>query len=437
MKISASLSISFVLLLALAAEAALPTVIIDFDDNPFLESNINRFGGPSILDSDHGVALNIESIQFVNNNITGFTFPLAGPEFFPHNIGFDRYLSHGNYRDFAPTNKRAYSLRVNPHFLFGESGDLFDLVSIDVANFNRSTGTNFQYLPATVQLNTSSIPSPYERGTAVDNWVSINSPGKQINTPQQINYETILLADSTEPGFPVDKFTGIRSAFLGLDDVRAIDNIAVRWSRENFNAPTTFEVVEQELSEGLVVDGSAIYHRPDAIELSGNNGPVTVTTTERRVFRWNEDTKLTSNFPLRIGGEWESRMIATDGGLVELEQLWTFKRLSGGSIGSGISRTGIKSVLGQQSEKAFNTLSTQFYELGSIVPGAEYELITTFNVTVDPRGGYAAAFFDKGWEVRIAGVRVPEPASFLLTLSALIPLATLRMRSQKTVEYFT
>lgn len=119
--------------------------------------------------------------------------------------------------------------------------------------------------------------------------------------------------------------------------------------------------------------------------------------------------------------------VVENGGQIHLDTQHTFKRVGGGLSGSGGSERTIRSIAGQSEAASVLEMRQQFLqsqdEFGTVLvhAGADYEVTTTLTLTVDPRGGHAAAFFDRGgWEVRIAGNLVPEPSE--LTLIAVVGL---------------
>ena len=381
----------------------------------------SQFGGSGVSDGSNGIDVFVEAVNFTAGGVVGevVQFPERLPQPFPNNSG--AYLAHGSpfLTSFVPDGTKGFYLRAGSH---GSFGDLFDFVSMDISNFIRTPSLVFEYRPATVQLSTSSAPAPYTRGAPANGWIGVSTPGNLTDVPGEIQFETVDLVDSTDPTFPADQFRGMRSAFIGLDDVRGIDNVKVRWSRENFNAPTTVNILERELSgPGIMAQGTAVFHRPSA-EASGSDGPVVVTSTERRVFSWDEDTQASSGFPLRVAGELAFHHVVENGGFIDVQWSHSIQRIGGGFTASGGGGVSVSTDPGHRIDDTYSTLTTQFRQLptGFITPGAEYELITTLTVTADPRGGYAAIFFDRGWEVRIAGIYVPEPATLLLAVTLLL-----------------
>ena len=234
----------------------------------------------------------MEAVNFTNNGVVGFhpqfleMFPQLAPD------RSTRYAPHGTplLPTFIPTGTKG--VYVTSEFDLLLQRDLFDLVSVDVSNFQWAPGGSVRFVhgPSTLQLIADAVPVPYTRGTPSNGWTSISSPGNLPTDPGGIKFETVQLADSTDPSFPAERFRGIRSAFIGFDNVRGIDNVKLRWSRENFNVPATVRILEQESSgPGIVSEGTAVFHRLPPIELSGSDQPVTITSTERRVFSWEED----------------------------------------------------------------------------------------------------------------------------------------------------
>jgi hypothetical protein len=417
--------VAWFLMLSAPSSAATLDGLADFEVlEPFAPDPI--YGGSILAQLATGVETYVEAVNFTGTGVVGeiVAFPDRFPQPFPDNSG--HYLAHGrpSILDYTPVGNKGLFLRVGDLAGYlGTPSDLFDLVSIDVANFARSAANTREYRPATVQLTTAAAPVPYIRGAAQNGWLSVSSPGSLVDEPGKIKFETIHLADSTEPGFPGYQFRGIRSASIGLDNVRGIDNIKTRWSRENFNAPTSVQVFEQELSgPGLVADGLAVYHRPPFIETSGNEAPVVVTSTERRVFRWSNDTLATSGYRLRVAGELEYSWVVEGGGFVKVEPTYTLRRLDGVGMGGG-SEGGVTASSIERREGSITALPTQFIQFdGTLVSHGLYEVVSTLTITADPRGGYAAVSFDRGlgWEVRIAGTSlIPEPATWLSVALAL------------------
>lgn len=402
------------------ATAELPTLVADFEASlPVFGTHDTMFGGAAIVQLDHGVGIQLEQVKFTSGGVTSESIP-ANPGF-PTSLSIpgNQFVAHGSptIASYVPTDTRGLYLQLGVGGRFSRIGDLFDLVSIDGTSYVRSGSTTRDYGATRLQFNTQANPLPYTRRTATGGWILAGSAGTIVDEPPALKFETIPLADSPIPVFPAEQFRGMRSAFIGYDEVRALDNIRVRWSRENFAAPATVEIVEQELSgDGLVVDGTAVYHRP-SIETFGDDGPITLVSTERRVFRWSDDTLLGDEFPLRVAGELEFDYVVENGGQIQIDMQHTFKRLGGGLSGSGGSGRTIRSIAGRSETGTVLEMTQQFLqtqdEFGAVrvTPGADYEVTTTLTLTVDPRGGHAAAFFDRGgWEVRIAGELVPEPA---------------------------
>src|SRR4051812_14844355 len=271
-----------VLLVALArpSSAAPIEAVVGFESLPprLFTVDPRRFGGSFILATDNGIGLTVEAVDFTAAGIAG-DFPDGFPESYPDGSG--KYLAHGrqSLMPFTPVGKKGYSLRLGDDRNPRRSGDLFDLVSMDITNFVRPSSTSLEYHPATVQLNAQSTPAAYTRGTEANGWESLSTPGNLTHTVGKIKFENVQVSDSTDPAFPANQFRGIRNAFIRLDDIRGVDNVKVRWSHDNFNVPAAVNIMQQELTgPGVMADGTAVFHRP-SVEASGNSGPIDVTST--------------------------------------------------------------------------------------------------------------------------------------------------------------
>jgi hypothetical protein len=386
------IAITCVFALSAASTAEAFDATADFEHEGFTTSEA-RFGGSKFFGVSDGVGVMVEAVDFTDGAVAGDTLPFSDrpPASFPDGSG--KYLAHGRHSltSFTPVGKKGFYIRVGSPHDVSPAGDLYDLVSMDIANFVRTGPTMLEYDPVTVQLSVDPAPVPYTRGAAANGWSSVSTPGNLAHELGKIKFETVELADSIDPAFPAAQFRGIRGAFIGLDDIRGIDNIKVRWSRENFNVPANVSILEQELNGAdLVVEGTAVFHRP-SVEASGVDRPVVVTSTERRVFSWDADPLATVGLPVRVAGELDFDYVVEDGGFVEVQTSYSIRRIGSGSTGTGYSIIPLTAPPQERRESTFHTLVTEFFQRDGSpsVAGAEYELITTLTVTVDPRGGYA------------------------------------------------
>ena len=208
-----SFSICVVCLCALSriSSAQLLEGVADFESiSPFPPFPSHaRFGGSWLVDQSNGIDITVEAVNFTGSGVIGdvVQFPDNFPQPLPDNSG--SYLAHGRptLTNFVPVGTKGFYLRADGAYQFGNKGDLFDLVSIDLTNFVRLPANAREYHPATVQLTTAAAPIPYTRGMAGNGWMSVTSPGNLADEPGKIKFETVLLADSTSPTFPAEQYS--------------------------------------------------------------------------------------------------------------------------------------------------------------------------------------------------------------------------------------
>jgi hypothetical protein len=370
--------------------------VIDFESNPLiLRGHGYLHGGYATQRSVDPIAGYLEGVSFTPTGIRGGEL--------------------GNVQGAGNVNRY---LRVEPqtdrHGIAIEfaNGGIFDLLSVDVGNYQ-----NFgSRVPATVQFYAGANPPPFTPGVAKNGWALATTPQPGPFDP----YQRIAIAESTSPNFPAEQFRGIRRAYIGLDETVVIDNIRAVWSRENFNNGAGVTIHQHTIiGDQIVSDGLATVHQLPFMEASGDIDPIVRMSEERRIFTWHRRETSINELPLVIAGELDYRLVAVNGALASLKREFEICEVNKGPFhghGETLAALGIRPTF--REERIFDGMRI-LESSSTLKPGVTYELMTRLTLTLDPRGGYAAALMTDGWEVRLGGHLVPEPTGLILLAMAI------------------